>query len=317
VRRRTPLPQAERGLALADRFLLDPLTYQQRPAELALAGLRPRILIADVVGLGKTLEIGLVLVELIRRGRGERILVVTPQHVLGQLQHELWTRFSIPLVRLDSTGISRIQQEIPAGRNPFTYFKRAAISVDTLNDEGQFGHHLDAIHWDAVVINESHNLINRGTQRNTLARKLAERSDALLLASATPHNGDRASFAELIRLLDPAAIADRHSYEPAEIEQLYRRRTKINAEVRPFCLGSSIRYKTWLGDLISCCSVVVCGAASSYASSKRSSRWPMSFTSAGPRSGWASRPLMSARRFGTSSGGWAASCSSGRAGGSS
>ena len=57
--RRTPLPQSEQGIALADRFLLDPLTYQQRPVELALKNLRPRILIADVVGLGKTLEIGL------------------------------------------------------------------------------------------------------------------------------------------------------------------------------------------------------------------------------------------------------------------
>lgn len=232
VLRRTPLPRSERGLALADRFLMDPLIYQQRPVELALNGLRPRILLADVVGLGKTLEVGLILAELIRRGRGERILVVTPQHVLEQFQRELWTRFSIPLVRLDSTGIQRIQQEIPAGRNPFTYFKRAIISVDTLKDEGQFGHHLDAIAWDAVVIDESHNLINKGTQRNVLARRLAARTDALLLASATPHNGDKESFAELIGLLDPAAIANPKDYSAANIEHLYLRRTKISPEVR-------------------------------------------------------------------------------------
>ncbi|WP_233604416.1 helicase-related protein [Micromonospora sp. HM5-17] len=232
VLRRTPLPQSERGLALADRFLLDPLTYQLRPAELALAGLRPRILLADVVGLGKTLEIGLILAELIRRGRGDRILVVSPQQVLEQFQRELWTRFAIPLVRLDSTGIQRIQQEIPAGRNPFTYFRRAIISIDTLKDAGQFGHHLDAIEWDVVVIDESHNVINRGTQRNELARRLAARSDALLLASATPHNGDRRSFAELISLLDPTAIVDPDDYSPEDIAHLYLRRTKISPEVR-------------------------------------------------------------------------------------
>ncbi|WP_413801418.1 DEAD/DEAH box helicase [Streptomyces iranensis] len=234
VLRKTSLPQSERGLALADSFLLDPLPYQRRPAELALSGgnLRPRLLIADVVGLGKTLEIGLTLAELIRRGRGERILVVTPQHVLEQFQHELWTRFAIPLIRLDSVGIERIQREIPAGRNPFTYFKRVIVSIDTLKNTDQYKHHLERIGWDAVVIDESHNLINRGSLRNQLAQILAPRTDALILASATPHNGDAKSFAELISLLDPAAIRDPERYRAEDIEHLFIRRTKISPEVR-------------------------------------------------------------------------------------
>jgi ERCC4-related helicase len=229
--RRTPLPQSERGLALPDRFLLDPLSYQQRPAQLALAGLRPRILLADVVGLGKTLEIGVILAELIRRGRGDRILVVTPQQVLEQFQLELWTRFAIPLIRLDSLGIERIQREIPAGRNPFTYYKRIIISIDTLKNQGKYGQHLDSMRWDAVVIDESHNLIGEKNLRNQLARKLAGRTDALLLASATPHNGDARSFAELIGMLDPAAIADPKQYSAKDIQHLYLRRTKISPEV--------------------------------------------------------------------------------------
>ncbi|PSK95717.1 SNF2 domain-containing protein [Murinocardiopsis flavida] len=232
VLRKTPLPQSERRLALPDGFLLEDLPYQHRPAELALKGLRPRVLIADVVGLGKTPEIGQTLAELIRRGRGERILVVTPQHILEQFQHELWTRFAIPLIRLDSVGIQRIQQRIPAGRNPFTYYKRVIISVDTLKSAGQYRHHLENIHWDAVVIDESHNLINRGSARNQLARVLSPRTDALLLASATPHNGDKKSFAELVGLLDPAAIADPQDYSTADIEHLYIRRTKVSPEVR-------------------------------------------------------------------------------------
>lgn len=234
VLRKTALPQAERGLALADSFLLDPLPYQHRPAQLALSGrnLRPRLLIADVVGLGKTLEIGLTLAELIRRGRGERILVVTPQHVLEQFQHELWTRFAIPLVRLDSVGIERIQREIPAGRNPFTYFKRVIVSIDTLKNPDQYKHHLERIHWDAVVIDESHNLVNTGSLRNQLAHTLAPQTDALILASATPHNGDARSFAELISLLDPAAIRDPAHYRAGDIEHLFIRRTKVSPEVR-------------------------------------------------------------------------------------
>ncbi|MFI0220409.1 DEAD/DEAH box helicase [Streptomyces lydicus] len=241
VIRKTALPQTEHGIALADSFLMDRQEHQLRPAELALSmrNPQPRLLIADVVGLGKTVEIGLTLAELIRRGRGERILVVTPAHVLEQFQRELWTRFSLPLVRLDSSGIQRIQQEIPAGRNPFAHFKRAIVSVDTLKS-ATYAHHLESTTWDAVVIDESHNLVNKGTRNNRLARRLAERTDALILASATPHNGDVESFAELIRMLDPAAIADPKNYKVADLEHLYVRRTKTDREVR-----NGLRGKPW------------------------------------------------------------------------
>ncbi|MFE7634063.1 DEAD/DEAH box helicase [Kitasatospora sp. NPDC057518] len=233
VIRKTALPQTEHGLALADSFLMDRQEYQLRPAERALSmrNPQPRLLIADVVGLGKTLEIGITLAELIRRGRGERILVVTPAHVLEQFQREMWTRFSLPLVRLDSTGIQRIQQEIPAGRNPFAHFKRVIVSVDTLKS-ATYAHHLENTVWDAVVIDESHNLVNKGTQNNRLAERLAKNTDALILASATPHNGEAESFAELIRMLDPAAIADVKNYKVADLEHLYIRRTKTDREVR-------------------------------------------------------------------------------------
>ncbi|KJY47275.1 hypothetical protein VR46_04445 [Streptomyces sp. NRRL S-444] len=237
--RKTPLPQIERGLALTDGFLLDRMDYQLRPAAKALENrLRPRLLIGDVVGLGKTLEIGVLLGELIRRGRGERILVVTPAPVLEQFQHEMWTRFSLPLVRLDSVGIARIERKIPVGRNPFTYYKRVIISMDTLKNAKRYGPWLQNIEWDAVVIDESHNLINQGSDRRALADLLAKQTDALILASATPHNGDMRAFTGLIRLLDPMAVKDPNKPEAAELHHLMLRRTKRSEEVAKALEGS-------------------------------------------------------------------------------
>ena len=175
----------------------------------------------------------MILSELIRRGRGDRILVVTPRHILEQFQHELWTRFAIPLVRLDSDGIQRVRRKIPGNRNPFTYYQRVIISIDTLKNAGRYRHHLEGIHWDAVVIDECHNLVNKGTLNNQLAacshrapRRCCSR--AQLHTTVTP-----TSFAELIRLLDPTAIVDPKNFKPAEIEHLYVRRHKEQDEVAP------------------------------------------------------------------------------------
>ena len=230
--RQAPAPSADTRILVGNRGLLDAMGYQLRPAQLALENLRPRILIGDAVGLGKTLEIGIVLSELIRRGRGERILVVTPRAVLEQFQHELWTRFSIPLVRLDSDGIQKVRQTLPSDRNPFSHYRRAIISIDTLKNPLRYRHHLQKQRWDAIVIDECHNLINAGTQNNELARLLAKQTDALILASATPHNGKPESFAELISLLDGAAIADPKNYGSEEIKDLYVRRHRNSPDVK-------------------------------------------------------------------------------------
>ncbi|WP_232715215.1 DEAD/DEAH box helicase [Gordonia metallireducens] len=232
VRRGSPVPASDTRITVGHHALLDRMDYQLRPAAQALQNLRPRILIGDAVGLGKTLEIGILLSELIRRGRGERILVVTPRAVLEQFQQELWTRFAIPLVRLDSTGIQKVKQTLPSSRNPFSFYKRVIVSIDTLKNPARYKHHLKSQRWDAVVIDECHNLINRGTQNNELARLLAAQSDALILASATPHNGKQESFAELINMLDPTAIADPKDYRAKDIEHLYVRRHRNSPDVK-------------------------------------------------------------------------------------
>lgn len=230
--RKTPVPYGDQALTVSTHMLADALAYQRAAVTKALDPLhiRPRILIADAVGLGKTIEIGMILSELVRRGRGERILVVTPKHVLEQMQHELWCRFALPFVRLDSAGIQKVRQKLPATRNPFTYFKRAIISIDTLKSP-RYKAHLERQQWDAVVIDESHNLTNTGTLNNELARVLAPNTEALILASATPHNGREESFAELLRLLDPTVVQPDGSFTKEDVESLLIRRHRHSPDV--------------------------------------------------------------------------------------
>ena len=230
--RKTPIAIADPGLTTANRGLANRLNYQLKAVRQALDPdkLHPRILLADAVGLGKTLEIGMILSELARRGRGERILIVTPKHVLEQMQMELWTRFALAFVRLDSTGIQRIRQVLPANRNPFTYYKRVIISIDTLKSDRYIAH-LRKQRWDAVVIDESHNVTNTTSLNNRLARLLADRTDALILASATPHNGRAESFAELVRMLDASAVSPSGELDLEQVAKLVIRRHRHHPDV--------------------------------------------------------------------------------------
>jgi superfamily II DNA or RNA helicase len=204
---------------LGHRGVMNLVPYQLDPALQALRQPRPRILIADAVGLGKTLEAGILATELIQRGRGKRILVVTQKSMLTQFQKEWWSRFSIPLTRLDSVGLARVRNRIPASHNPFNYFDRSIISMDTLKSNLEYRNYLENAWWDIIVIDECHNVAARAgesglSRRARLARLLSNRSDTLMLLSATPHDGSARSFASLMSLLDPTAIADPDHYTP-------------------------------------------------------------------------------------------------------
>ena len=211
----------DRKICVAHHAAMDPMPYQFNPALQALSQPRARILIADAVGIGKTLEAGILVSELMARGRGKRILVLATKAVLPQFQKEFWNRFSIPLTRLDSAGIQRVRNRIPSNHNPFHYFDRTIISIDTLKNDLQYRQHLESARWDIIVIDEAHNVADRGSgsQRASLAKLLADRSDTMILLSATPHDGRSESFASLLNILDPTAIANPSNYTPEDFAE--------------------------------------------------------------------------------------------------
>ena len=225
-------PPTDEHLYIGYQGAMDVVPYQLDPAIQALKQPRQRILMADAVGLGKTIEVGILLSELIRRGKGKRILVLTVKSMLTQFQKELWSRFTIPLTRLDSVGIQRVRSRIHTNHNPFYYFDRAIISIDTLKQDAEYRTYLEKCYWDIIVIDEAHNVAARGTDsaslsmRYKLANLLKHRSDTLIMLSATPHDGKPRAFASLMNMLNPTAIANQEDYGPDDIKGLFIRRFK-------------------------------------------------------------------------------------------
>jgi len=141
--------------------------------------------------------------------------------MLTQFQKEFWSRFSIPLVRLDSVGLQRVRNSIPSNHNPFNFYDRTIISIDTLKSNLEYRNYLENAWWDIIIIDECQNVAARANEeglarRARLARLLAGRSDTMILLSATPHDGSARSFASLMSLLDSTAISDPDDYTPAD-----------------------------------------------------------------------------------------------------
>ena len=183
---------------------------------------------------GRRLNVGILLSELIRRGRARRVLCAVPQAVIEQFQMEMWGRFSIPLHRLDSKGLERLREELPSTMNPFYYYNKAIISIDTLKLK-KYQKFLEDCHWDVLIIDEAHNVADRtdglgGSARHRVAKRLANNSRSVILMSATPHDGTKDGFASLIKLLDRTLISDDEKHKIDDIKDVFIRRTRSNVK---------------------------------------------------------------------------------------
>ncbi len=199
-----------RELVALEPGRLDLVPYQLVPVMRALEMPRPRLLLADAVGLGKTVEAGIVTTELVARRRAHRVLVVSPAGpLLNQWDKELRLRFGLRFTRVTDWGtLQELRRTLELGANPFNALSFCLISIDFAKQEKVL-QDLERSTWDLVIIDEAHHCVSLGSageredsQRRRLAEVLAAQADGLLLLTATPHDGFDAHFASLIELLD-------------------------------------------------------------------------------------------------------------------
>ena len=171
------------------------MAYQLEPALAMLRHAHARVLVADDVGLGKTVQAGLIIREIDRAAHAARILVLSPASVRSQWTQELDALFDLAVVDADAAWLRRASRDLPADVNPWALPGVYLASIDFVKRPEAL-HPLESVRWDLVVVDEAH-AATPGSDRRAAVHALALRSHRLLLLTATPHSGDDAQFADL------------------------------------------------------------------------------------------------------------------------
>ena len=193
-------------LAAAATARVDILPYQLEPA-LAVARGTTRVMIADGVGLGKTIQAGLFLNELSARSDTFRALIAAPAGLRDQWSAELNAHFGLRTTVSDAAWLTRMARDLPADVSPWALPGIYIASYDFLKQPVVLQPLEDAI-WDALVVDEAHNA-SMGTARRAAIDAIARRGRHVILLTATPHAGDAEQFESLCRLGDTASPPDR------------------------------------------------------------------------------------------------------------
>lgn len=189
---------------------VEPRGYQLVPLLMALRLSTVRLLIADDVGIGKTIEAGLIARELMDRGEIARLAILCPPHLVEQWQSELETRFNLQAVALTSSSASRIERDLPHGVRLFDHHPVVVVSLDYIKSERHREQFL-ATAPECIIVDEAHTCANSGAGKQLrfeLLQRLARDAQRhLVLLTATPHSGDETAFYNLLSLLDPRFAA--------------------------------------------------------------------------------------------------------------
>ena len=185
---------------------IEPRAYQLVPLMMALKHPVVRLLIADDVGIGKTIEAGLIARELMDRGEIQRLAVLCPPHLCEQWQQELSHRFHIQAVVVRSSTAARLERGLPAGSSIFTEYPFTVVSLDYIKSKNRRDAFAEQCP-EFVIVDEAHTCSRTGQgrqQRYELLRDLATNTERhLVMLTATPHSGDEEAFYNLLALLHP------------------------------------------------------------------------------------------------------------------
>ena len=243
------------------RLSVYPRPYQLVPLLMALRLETVRLLIADDVGIGKTIEAGLIAREMLDRGEVKRLAVLCPPHLCDQWQKELREKFHIEAVVIRSGTVGKLERSLPAGdSHVFGYYPHIIVSLDYAKSDKRRASFL-AHCPDLVIVDEAHTCARPGgqstsqQQRHQLISEIAEKPEQhLILLSATPHSGIEESFLSILGLIKPefATMDLEHLSEPQHIKLaahfIQRRRADVklwlgNETPFPERLSTELGYK--------------------------------------------------------------------------
>ena len=223
--------------------------YQLDPVVRALSMPRVNLLIADDVGLGKTIEAGLVVQEMILRHRVRSVLIICPSSLQVQWKEEMRDKFGLEFRIIDSETISQLRRNRGIHVNPWSHFPRLITSIDFLKRERPLRTFRETLPsgdqptypraYDLLIVDEAHNVAPSGrgkyatdSMRTLAIRSLTPHFEHKLFLSATPHNGYRESFAALLELLDSQRFARAVTPDRAQLDAVMVRRMKSELKLR-------------------------------------------------------------------------------------
>lgn len=219
------------------------IPYQFRPLRKLINGERPRILVADEVGVGKTIETGIILKEYERRENVNNVIIVCPKELSTKWQREMHYKFDEDFVIINGKDFKTIAWECDCdGEWPSSYSK-CIIGLETLRRDANMkalAGLADYLHFDMLIVDEAHHAINAKTSSRAAVNTLSEFSEAAVFLSATPIQLGSKDLYSLLNMLLPEEF-----YDPKLFEQMASSNKEINAAIRAI---RNVRNESWRQD---------------------------------------------------------------------